>query len=601
MNKQDTEVTKWLLRHDAAEFVDAFFEEGYYELIDLDEDAIHDCIPDSKSGFRRRLLRTLQDSKVPNLKPGTPIDLSPFTLYDADHKAFTLPEYVPTLPDVISPTDVGMTDWMRIAQNSNILFGYDMSRNESIQADKAVLYWKVPAHRDSFMQSRQLEAKIGSSLVYTERSSKYIKEGFTKASVTATIPCCTASFSYEHQEKMSRSSYHKSLHMLGWYHYPRVKLHLKECTVVSPEFVSTVQKALDMPEKKRAKALEEVFETYGHIVGWEVVLGGRLYLEKTKDEDGHVEEHQQEDTIKAAVGFKYGGASFEHGTKEANTEEAHQIAEEGTFEVRGGDTTLADDPKAWATSIKNPMLWAMISHDEVMYTVDLLDETLRAQVLEVLQLPTEHPWANKTVSFACNDPSCEHLGLSWGLAALDMGLPGYANKIQYGESPECVSGLEDSKLLNDKRQKQRLIWHLEFYKYDETDGAPLFWITNTANENLLGYGPYTFTFFGHDHELIPAVHTYYPGKMADPALKAKPMSDEGRRCLWKITPVDFTQNHKSNNIDGIVTIENFDNHQYLTAWYWVVENNVLGGHIINVEVSSPDKPRAQWTMQERSI
>ncbi len=604
MEKNTTEVSQWLIENDAAEFIDAFFDKGYCNLIDIDKIAIFECVPEDKSGWRRRLTNALNDVMEPELPPGTIIDLSLPILHDANGDPFELPEAVPPPPEshgVISAINIRPIDWMRIVRHCNALHGYDVSGPQiPMRADYAVLQWKVPGD-DAFMTCEDLGADLGSALVYSARSSRYVREGFTKASATASYAGCEASFSYERKEKISRSTNHKSLHMVAWKHFPRVKLFLENCTTVSDKFLGALRKALAQPAEQQVTALKKVFEDYGHVISMDVVLGGRLYIEKNEEHDGYVEELEREETIKAAVSFKYGaasgGAEGETGSKETHQTEIQDIAKSAVFYPLGGDITLPpDDIPTWTESVKSPTLWQVIGRDETIATVDLLDDELRAKVLAVLPQVASHPWDCKTVSFISENLNFDK-ALSYGYAAIDIGKPGYEGRVwSHNLDMAQIVGLESNQAKGEK-QKQQLIWRLEFYKTD-TDGVPLFWLINTRNDMLLDFAVagWTFSRPGHDRRYYES----HPGFLVSDARKDAPETSAGKRCLWRIIALD-EQNRRTDDtsLPHRCAIQNYSDGRYMTGQYFTYWSGVLGGHIVNMEDNrSPADAKTRWLISE---
>lgn len=436
MKKEETEVTEWLNHNQAGDYAQRFFDKGFYHVRDISEQDLKELIPD-KAGIRSTLARLLKEAKdvpvpeIPALPAGCVIDLSQRELKTPDGMKFEIPSALRVPKDaaaVISPSVLKQEQWMVIARNSGMLYGHRMDSNVPAVAAYPVLHWKVTQGAD-FMRSEFLTAEVSSELTFTERSSSYVSHGFSKVTATASFPYCSASVENEQSEKHAGALAAKQLFMIGIWHYPRARVLLDECTVVSPRFVREMLTAVgaavdaevdafeasseeqkqvflgdriasltdrlglntDKPSDQKQQLsdkvlvqIEQVLNRFGHVVGTDVEVGGRLFFVHHKKITGELNSQEEKDLTKAAVSIKAavvkigGGVSI--GSGEAHNTEAHDIAESVNFTALGGDTTLASNPQDWATTIKDPNLWAVIGLGGVKSTIDLLPAPLAALV-----------------------------------------------------------------------------------------------------------------------------------------------------------------------------------------------------------------------------
>jgi hypothetical protein len=461
--KETTEVTKWLNENNAAEFVDAFYKKGFYYKEDLTDDELKELIPDERSGVRNMLSRLLKEEKKeppvpekPELPKGVEWDLSSKELELPTGIKFEIPDALQVPKDdkaVISPASMTPEQWIFVARNSCMLYGRRMDGIEPAIAPYPVLHWKVPSS-NNFVRSEHLAAEVKSELTYTETSSNYVRQGFLKADATLSVPYCAASAEREENEKHASSAKTTQMFMTGIWHYPRARVLLEECTVVSSQFIQEIDNAIGIDrasmeiklkemglgdnqqptdvqcqlakqrvaEDRReemglvdeqppwvqsdeeatqeqmqnwhenqmskreagsdsAGSIERVLLKYGHIVGWSIDLGGRLFFVHHKEGSANANTHKENNTTRAAVGIKtstqiavQADAGIAIGIDEDTGAEAYRIAETTSFTALGGDTTLASSPQLWASTVKDPNLWAVIGMAEIKYTVDLLPE-----------------------------------------------------------------------------------------------------------------------------------------------------------------------------------------------------------------------------------
>ncbi|MDD4274286.1 MAG: hypothetical protein PHG14_11230 [Desulfobacter postgatei] len=427
MKKEETQVTKWLKANNAEAYVDEFFSNGFYYVEDIDDEDLKEII--KEPGTRRMLARLVKEKKerpvppIPTLPAETQLDLSARELKSPDGISFNLPTAVQVSPDgkkVVAPSELKQEEWMVVARNSCLLYGRRMDGREPAVAQFPVLVWRVPGE-DRFVRSEHLAAEVKTEVTYTETASNYVSQGFTKVTATASFPFCSASFAREHTEKHAASCKNKQMFMTGIWHYPRARILLQECSAVSPSFVRDIRNAVglagtgelseqDLGELRGKLGLEvteptdaqqqnarqavnrvaRVLLEYGHVVGWNVELGGRLFFLHHRSDDGKSSYQEYKDTTSAAVGIKTafarGEAGASQGSGKGSEDEAHQIAETAAFTALGGDTTFASNPNAWAATIKDPNLWAVVSIDEAKNTISLLPDLLRDAIENLWRL-----------------------------------------------------------------------------------------------------------------------------------------------------------------------------------------------------------------------
>ena len=333
--------------------------------------------------------------KLPDLPPRTPLDLSSQTLKLPDGKEFTLPTELSTQQSstpIDSPEDLTQEDWMFLARKVKLLRGFLVDHDEPEMAPKPVLRWMLPD--SDFFTDDTGHSGVDSSVSYTEATTKYVKAGFDTESASFAYTFCSASADREHKEKEARSSSTQNVHLVANYRYPRATVNLPDCTVVSPNFVGEVGKALESSDPEAN--LGQVFQKYGHVVPTTVRLGGKLCCEKTQTVTATEHLQEAETTLRAAVAIKAGAAEAAvSGSRQeatSQTDEAQSLAQHVEFEAIGGDTVLSGNPGAWAPTVHKARLWDVIGYGKMRSMVELLPEPLQARVKAVwYKFPTGTP------------------------------------------------------------------------------------------------------------------------------------------------------------------------------------------------------------------
>jgi hypothetical protein len=343
--------------------------------------------------------------EIPELPAGAEFDLST-RKPKIKNINFEMPNHLSvraTKAAVVSPIELEPNDWIVVARNSSLLKGFDMDGEEPTRAKSSVLWWKVTKKRD-FVDPKHLSAESSSSLVYSEKTQKYVNHTFDTEAASAGYAFAAGSFERNHEERSAGASTTRELFMRAMWNFPRAMLYLEKCTVVSPDFTRSVKKALKKADPP--SALGEVFKEYGHAVAMEVLLGGQLWFDQVEKSSADRNETQIKEVYKAAAQVKYEGAEGDVGVlvgKGATfQQEVQRTVKLSTFKCWGGDATLVSDPEDWASTVKAPKLWDTIARRNVIPTYKLLDDLeLQKKVLEVwTKIP---PFFGTALDLACKD------------------------------------------------------------------------------------------------------------------------------------------------------------------------------------------------------
>jgi hypothetical protein len=396
----------WLSKNQAASYIQRFLDAGYDDLSDLVPDVIRTVLQGEKPGVIDRLVRIRtqelqkpQPLPPPALKPGMEMDLSAPVLKGMDGVSIKLPDlgFAPGADQrqvVVSAASMTDEEWLALAINSDMLMGLDLEsffEGESSTPQECfapALWWKVPESRE-FFNCEHLSAKINTEITYTSKSATMVSAGFTSVTASVSTPWVSGSVSHEKSYKTAQSSKISTLYIVGMYDLDRVRVDLDECTVVSPRFVSAVEKALADANPK--EALTKVFQKYGQIIGRQVTLGGRLFFVHAKEEMENSRIETLKSTTSAAIAGAYGAfggsASASFGSSSEKQESSQNMNEKIAFQAVGGDVTLANEPEKWKDTIKSPAMWEVIRYDKIRYTYELLDPQLRELVLMYWERP----------------------------------------------------------------------------------------------------------------------------------------------------------------------------------------------------------------------
>jgi hypothetical protein len=393
--KEETAVTAWLKENEAEDYIDAFYEQGYYGIEAVDDEAIQEIVKD-KPGIAKTLKNALSERKKresvqamapPRLPAGTVLDLSAPELKTEDGIRFSVAKSLSvdsTKAAIVSPNNIKPEEWSIIARSANLLYAYDMDSDEPKWAKTPILDWKVP-RRDDFARSEISHAKVTSVLTYSDETASYVASGFDTQTATAAYAFCAASFERNRKFKSARSSEKKTFIQVGMWKYPRAQIYLDKCTIPSKRFKAAIRKALRADDS--FGELHKVFKEYGHVVPSSVLLGGQLCYKESSTSDSFADEQSEEVKIKAAVEGKVAkvsaSAGMAYGSATDEQKSSVKLEEFTSFTNQGGDSLLCTNPPEWAPTVKDPANWAVIEMGGMRPTVDLLDDKLRKRVLDV--------------------------------------------------------------------------------------------------------------------------------------------------------------------------------------------------------------------------
>jgi hypothetical protein len=344
--------------------------------------------------------------EAPKLPVGATLDLS-YPEVKLDDVTWKIPDglAVSTNSDKVTiPTTPA--DWVVLARKTRMMYGLHLDRvlsasasdQRNARANEAALVWKVP-ESDDFVDTNAV-GFVESTLHYTATMSNLVHNSIVDASVSVGTPFVSGAARAARDERQASSEEHKHLWMTGIWRYTQATLTLKDCTAASPKFLAAIDEALKAVPAQQFKALDDVFNRFGHVVPESVTLGGQLYFQSDQAVTGEVDEEAVKTTVSAAVKAKGDGvagsaeASFSDGS--GKRIQSQSIAQSSTFTCVGGDTFRASTPSDWPVSVKDPNSWAVVERRGLTPLVDWLDADKRSRVVQIWEAGLKRLWGDKT-------------------------------------------------------------------------------------------------------------------------------------------------------------------------------------------------------------
>ncbi|KAI6791601.1 hypothetical protein KC363_g3337 [Hortaea werneckii] len=230
------------------------------------------------------------------------------------------------------------------------------------------------------------DSKIDITVCKHELSMSMAKNDFssqsTEASISGGFAGITAGVSAGYAS--SKSSGHEETStdatqtMVARYMYPRCDLFLTAGDLEpTPEFASLLE---TIRTTKSIRALRRLQADFGQLFCQQLTLGARLLSTQTMSTRFKGSTDEQKEQFKVSVGVSvstpYGGASVKHEQEKGSSSETKRSEttsnESNVFEAVGGDTILANNPNAWASTVSSPETWRVINREGLSSLVEMV-------------------------------------------------------------------------------------------------------------------------------------------------------------------------------------------------------------------------------------
>lgn len=233
---------------------------------------------------------------------------------------------------------------------------------------------------------------------YEETEHEWWKQTAASGKFSGGVPTIfSIKGSYKHVQ--SQFSFQKGVKIHQGYTQliPKVRLQLRDVTM-NDAFTRAVEQALE--DRTPAEALLDVLAGHGHFVARDIVVGGKLTLERTKTLTERFDESKESNEFKTAVdaslatwGYPVSGGAGAGGGQRDHRKDK-EIAQRANLklEVFGGDPSLASSKQDkagvdWIGSLGPFSQWRRCGFysDSLVPTIELLPAALRDGCKKVLR------------------------------------------------------------------------------------------------------------------------------------------------------------------------------------------------------------------------
>ncbi|TGJ62720.1 hypothetical protein EYR41_011908 [Orbilia oligospora] len=159
------------------------------------------------------------------------------------------------------------------------------------------------------------------------------------------------------------------------YNFPRVFLELDNESLELSEACKA-----DLDTIKCVKSLDAFHRKYGHFFATRIELGGRLCSSTKKTAVRGSNSHEKSDTLKIAAAASinvFGGGvsaslSHEQNSNERNANQNASMALAMTWEAKGGNTLLCNNPSQWCLTVADFRNWRIIQQSGMRPLLDVI-------------------------------------------------------------------------------------------------------------------------------------------------------------------------------------------------------------------------------------
>ncbi|KAE8398376.1 hypothetical protein BDV37DRAFT_288579 [Aspergillus pseudonomiae] len=184
-----------------------------------------------------------------------------------------------------------------------------------------------------------------------------------------------AGFKAEEQGSESKATSEETRHMIITYNFPRVILQLDEESLeLTEECANDLAHVTDMASITSFKA------RYGTFFATRVELGGRLHATEDSAALGKTSVSEKSKAMKAAASLSFSSpwvqasASASSASSSANKTESSEssLNVSMTWEAKGGDTLLCNNPPAWCSTVASFYNWRVVKQENLLSIEDII-------------------------------------------------------------------------------------------------------------------------------------------------------------------------------------------------------------------------------------
>ena len=197
-------------------------------------------------------------------------------------------------------------------------------------------------------------------------------ETAVSTSVSSITAGASAGFAASSKTASAQQTGTKTEQMHASYEFPRVRLYLDEDSIsLSADCEAAIK---NVESTKSYQALMNFYRDYGHLFVTKVKLGGRLRATRMLTANEAKSMASTENAWKASLAASFssvtsnGGVSASAAGASATDDKSASTSfnDSVCWEAHGGNTTLANNPAAWCSTVENFWFWRVVHQETVL-------------------------------------------------------------------------------------------------------------------------------------------------------------------------------------------------------------------------------------------
>jgi len=204
------------------------------------------------------------------------------------------------------------------------------------------------------------------------------------ASISASVVSVQGAYSKNESSKKIKDK--EILHITASTIVPKIRFKLNRSKIkVAPDYIQAMTQAVT----QGYQAVLDCLEDYGFFIPTDIVLGGKLSTEDSKEKTAVTNEKEEETSLSVALSAKIYGVDIgggysqksKEGSKDINVNQQRAIA----ISAVGGDPAASFDQAAFIASLGDRSTWRTIIYNHMIPTINLLPSNVASQIATLLR------------------------------------------------------------------------------------------------------------------------------------------------------------------------------------------------------------------------
>ncbi|PLB43350.1 hypothetical protein P170DRAFT_481297 [Aspergillus steynii IBT 23096] len=278
----------------------------------------------------------------------------------------------------VYPSDMTERHWNIVFRNNCLLHGsrtsmYEVSINKKVER---AVYPANASHSpfDSYVEMSETSKSVAKAMADSSMT-EYAAEVAIGGGAFGVSAAVKGGYSSNSSDSKATQNDTQTKVLTITYNFPRVVIHLDESSLELTEECKA-----DINTLGHKMSLTDFNEKYGHYFATRIELGGRLHSSEdcTKLQDS--ERTEKAKSMKAAASLSFSSpwvqasASANYGSASNNMTEnkTSSMNMTMTWEAKGGDTLLCNNPPAWCSTVASYYNWRVVKQESLIPVTDMI-------------------------------------------------------------------------------------------------------------------------------------------------------------------------------------------------------------------------------------